>query len=595
MKSSIRLVLSLFVILGLWQNGVAQTFSGGGGPIPDTNVPFVFELNVKGLPAEINTTFGLESVCVNINHTWDKDLSIYLQAPDGAVVDLARRNGKGDDNYTNTCFSMNAETSINDGSPPFSGNYLPETAMGGINNGQNPNGTWKLVIVDTYPFEESGKLLNWKLKFSKNPAKPFPFTESELPIVVIKSLDNVILDEPKVKARFGIIDNGPGKPNKVTDAWNNFDGYVGIEIRGKSSQRFSKLSYGFETRDSTGEKVKNVKLLDFSKDNDFILSANYVDKSLLRNYMAYTLWGEMGNWTPHMRFVNLVMDGEYRGVYMLMEKIKRGKHRVNIDKLKKTHNAGDSITGGYIIKTDWKQGSNNEGWTSKYKPPGNDKYQFFIFHYPTGKKMTTAQKNYIQTYVDDFERSLANEETDPSKTYDNYIDVASWVDMLLMGELGKNVDALWLSTYYHKPRGEKLKAGPVWDYDIAFGNFNSDYGYAPNGWHWYEYGTRSDKTPMYWFKLAEDPAFQNAMKCRWTALRRTVFDVDHITQLIDEMAAKLYKSQKMNFQVWPTLGHYIWPNAKPYERDYEGEVRRLKEWFIMRIAWMDAFMPGTCS
>jgi hypothetical protein len=280
---------------------------------------------------------------------------------------------------------------------------------------------------------------------------------------------------------------------------------------------------------------------------------------------------------------------------LIVEKIKRGKKRVDIAKLDKDDNAGDSLTGGYIIKTDWKQGSNNEGWESKFKPMQNDENQFFIFHYPTGDKMTAEQKQYIQSYVDSFELELSFPEGDLNRTYEDYIDLASWVDVFIMAEIAKNVDAFWLSSYYSKDKGGKLKAGPIWDYDIAFGNFEAYYGYAPNGWHWEEYGTGSDKTPMYWFKMAQEPSFQNALKCRWTELRKNVLSIEHIYDLIDDGAAKLAKSQELNFKVWPVLGDYIWPNAKPYEADYAGEVRRLKEWFVMRIAWMDAFMPGTCK
>ena len=91
-----------------------------------------------------------------------------------------------------------------------------------------------------------------------------------------------------------------------------------------------------------------------------MLTANFSDKSLLRNFLAYDIFGKMGHYSPRVRFVDLVMDGEYRGIYLLGEKIKRGNKRVDIAKLDKDDNAGDSLTGGYIIKTDWKQGTKND-------------------------------------------------------------------------------------------------------------------------------------------------------------------------------------------------------------------------------------------
>lgn len=575
-----------------------RIFNGTGGPIKDDKSANVYSLKISGLATSINRSFGLEKICLNIQHTWDADLDIYLVSPDGTVADLCRRNGEGDNNFLNTCLTQDAEVSINDGAAPFSGNYLPEVAFGGINNGQNPNGTWKLVIVDTEPEEESGKVNSWSLHFSDNPAKPYVMKPSKLPILMIKSQGDPVRDEPKVTVRMGIIDNGPGKTNLPTDAWNGFDGFAKMEVRGRSSQRHSKLSFALQTMDSLGQKPKAAKLLDLPKENDFILSANHSDKSLIRNYLAYYLFGQMGHYSPRMRFVSVVMDGEYRGVYLLGEKIKRGNNRVDVSKMDEDDNAGDSLTGGYIIKTDWRQGNNNDGWESQFTPMNSDENQNWLFHYPEADDITEQQRTYIQAFVDSFELACNKGLTDPKNGYPHFIDVQSFVDVMIMSELGKNVDAYWLSSFYHKDKaskGGKLTAGPIWDYDLAFGNFEYYYGYAPNGWHWEEYGVSSDKTPFFWGFLAKDPAFQNQLKCRWMELRKNQLSQERVLGLIDSLATVMDGEQQMNFEVWPILGDYIWPNAKPYERDYEGEIRRLKEWMIMRMAWMDYAMPGKCN
>lgn len=575
----------------------AQKFSGVGGAIPDDGKPGIYSLKVTGLPTRIDPAFGLEKVCVNIQHTWDNDLAIYVVAPNGAVADLARRNGDGDDNYTNTCFSAMGESSINDGTAPFTGTYKPEVPFGGFNNGQNPNGTWKLVVVDNYPHEETGRLLSWSLTFSKSPAIAYSFTNSTLPIVVIQSLGMPVLDEPKTKVRFSIVDNGPGATNNVTDSPKAYDGFAGMELRGRSSQRHPKLSFGIETMDSVGEKAKAAKLLDFPKDKDFVLTANYSDKSLMRNYMAYAIYGEMGRYAPRVRFVDVVMDGEYRGVYLLGEKIKRSKDRVNVSRLDADDNAGDSLTGGYIFKTDWDQGANNGGWFSKYYPIRGNELQEFKFHYPEADDITDAQKQYLQLFVDSFEVAIDSGYTDDVRGYGHYIDIGSFVDMMIMVELGKNVDGYWLSSYFTKDKaslGGKIKAGPLWDYDLAFGNFEYYQGYSPAGWHWETYGKTSEHIPRFWHFLAQDPRFQDSLHCRWTALRKDVLSISHIHAMIDAAAAKIEQSQQNNFNVWPIWGQYTWPNAKPYESDYASEVARLKDWFLLRITWMDAHMPGKC-
>ncbi len=572
----------------------AQKFAGTGGVIPEDGKPAIFSIKTIGLPAIIDQTFGLEKVCVSLLHTWDNDVSIYLVAPDGAVADLARRNGDGEDNYTNCCFSNDGEMSINDGAAPFTGLYRPEVSLGGINNGQNPNGTWKLVVVDTYPHEENGRLISWNLTFSKKPAQPYPYTTSQLPIIVIKSQGSPILDEPKTKVSLRIIDNGAGATQLITDPAKGYEGFAAMEIRGRSSQRHSKLSYGLELLDSAGQKPKEAKLLGLPKEKDFVLTANHSDKSLLRNYMAYSLYSEMGHYAPRTRFVDVVIDGEYRGVYLLSEKIKRGKDRVDIARLDKDDNAGDSLTGGYIIKTDWNQGANNGGWSSKYYPIRGEELQEFKFHYPEADDITPPQKQYIQLYVDSFEVAIDSGWTDTLTGYAHYIDVASFVDVMLMVELGKNVDGYWLSSYYTKDKKGKLMAGPIWDYDLAFGNFEHYQGFSPAGWHWETYGKTSTHIPRFWHYLAQEPSFQKQMACRWVELRKTVLTLPHIYALIDGAVAQIDDAQQENFGLWHILGDYIWPNAKPYEENYVGEVVRLKDWFLLRITWMDAHLPVNC-
>ncbi len=148
----------------------AQTFNGAGGVIPDAGAQTCFPINVTGV-GTINGTYGLASVCLNINHTWDSDLEIYLQAPDGTMVPLSLQNGIAGVNYTGTCFTATAATSINLGIPPYTGNFLPEGPLGAVNNGQNANGVWTLCIQDLFLFD-GGNLINWSILFNNTPAPP---------------------------------------------------------------------------------------------------------------------------------------------------------------------------------------------------------------------------------------------------------------------------------------------------------------------------------------------------------------------------------------------------------------------------------------
>jgi hypothetical protein len=159
---------------------------------------------------------------------------------------------------------------------------------------------------------------------------PVNFTSSDLPIIVITS-DSTIVDDPKVEAKMGIIDNGPGQRNALTDPFNNYNGNIGIEIRGSASQSFPKKSYGLETHDASGADA-DISLLGMPAGSDWILSAVYADKSLMRNVLMYNLAREAGSYASRTRYCELVINGSYRGVYAFMEKLKRGADRINISK-----------------------------------------------------------------------------------------------------------------------------------------------------------------------------------------------------------------------------------------------------------------------
>ena len=159
-----------------------------------------------------------------------------------------------------------------------------------------------------------------------------------------------------IKADMGIIYNGPGVINKISDVPNDYKGKIGIEFRGSTSQSFPKKPYGFETWDESGED-NDVKLLGMPKESDWTLNATYNDKTLMRDGLSYILAGSVMEYAPRVRYNELVINGQYRGIYLLVEKIKRDKNRVDISKIETTDNQGDALTGGYIIKIDKETGS----------------------------------------------------------------------------------------------------------------------------------------------------------------------------------------------------------------------------------------------
>jgi CotH protein. len=148
-----------------------------------------------------------------------------------------------------------------------------------------------------------------------------------------------------------VIWNGDGQRNNITDPPNHYNGKIGIELRGSSSQSFPKKGYAVETRDSAGENL-NVELMGFPAENDWVFNATYNDKSLMRDVLVYDAARKTGRYASRSRYFELVVNGDYKGLYILFEKIKRDKNRVAIKGMEITDTSGVALTGGYIVKID---------------------------------------------------------------------------------------------------------------------------------------------------------------------------------------------------------------------------------------------------
>lgn len=433
-------------------------------------------------------------------------------------------------------------------------------------------------------------------------SNPAIFDSSTLPIVVLDTYGVNIPDEPKIDAMMGIINNGPGQVNYINDAYNEFYGQIAIEKRGSSSGGFPQQSYGLETRGPDSVNY-NVSLFDWPSDNDWILYAPYTDKALMRNVLTYKLGNEMGRWAPRTQFCEVILNGNYIGVYVLMERIKTNPGRVDIDPLNYTDTLDNHLTGGYIVKVDKTTAGGVIAWTSPYtcQAPGTGPIRFQL-HDPTIDEIHPLQKAYIQDYITNWEVALkSNNFTDPNTGYQSYIDVPSFIDYFLLSELSKNVDGYRISTFLHKQRfseGGKLVAGPLWDYNIAWGNANYCQGGSTSGW---EINFNSVcggggelQNPFWWKRLLEDTLYANDVNCRWTQLRQTLLSDTVLFAYIDSLAAVLEQPALRHYQKWPILGNYVWPNNF-VGQTYQEEVDYLKNWIAQRTAWMDVNMFGTCT
>jgi hypothetical protein len=333
-----------------------------------------------------------------------------------------------------------------------------------------------------------------------------------------------------------------------------------IRGRGNSSWEYPKKPYKikFDSRTS---------LLGMAKAKDYVLLAEYNDKSLIRNYMAHYMTGFLD--TGHQletRFVNLYLNGSFRGVYLLTEQIEVDKNRLNIDE-------SDLASGGFLIELEtedriWREGIENYNWftvDNRYflvKSPDVEDYP---------EAVVTSKITYMKTYLNDF---LASIETD---TYDTYIDTDNFIDYFILAEFFKQVDIGYSSVFAFKDLDQKLMMGPSWDFDISSGNGNYyDYTYQN---YWVDYNP-------WFYKLIQKDSFETRFIARFNDIMNNHFDA--FIAEIDYVSGQLYPHAIRNFEKWDILGIYVWPNPQEMveANTYSKQISYLKTYLTMRKDWL---------
>ena len=416
-----------------------------------------------------------------------------------------------------------------------------------------------------------------------------------LPLLIIDTYGAEIPDEPRIKAHMGLIHNETGDYNKLEDPFSEYDGQISIERRGESSQYFyPKKSFSIETQNSDGSN-NNVSLLGLPEENDFVLNAPYGDKSLMRNVLSYGLFDKFGHYSPRTRFVEVILNGDFQGLYVLTEKIKRDKNRVDIAKIVPKDTTAEDISGGYLLRIDKISSMEPyEYWESTVNPlfPEKNKiiYQFFD---PDYYELTLAQRDYVKGYMQEFDETLVGDNfKDPATGYRSYLDIPSFVDLMILNEFTKDVDAFRLSHYFYKQKvtkGGKLVSGPPWDYNLTFGNsdFTTDF-HLPENWIY------PHRVAIYWWDRAmQDPWFANQLHCRWDELYETVMSPESMSAMIDSTYLALDRATERNFTRWPILGTYVWPNSF-VGTSYGHEMGFLRIWIGDRLNWMNDRWGGMC-
>lgn len=412
------------------------------------------------------------------------------------------------------------------------------------------------------------------------------FTDSNLPIVIVNTDNGVeIPDNPRVLGSMKIIYRGPGARNYVSDqnnpAYLNYNGRIDIELRGSSSQVTEKKQYGFSTKKPDNVLNNNVSLLGMPVDNDWILNGMVFDPALIRDYLCYNLSRQIGEYASRTAYCELIINGAYKGLYVLQEKIKADNNRVNIIKISNTDNYFPEISGGYITKADKTTGGDPIAWTMY---SWHDYEVNYIHDLPKPENVTPKQNNYIYNQFSSLELEAFNGNISVANGFPSIIDIPSFIDYILINELGSNCDAYMYSTFFHKDRNGKLRAGPIWDLDLTYGNDLFFWGFDRSKTDVWQFSDGGNEGSRFWYDLFNNTRFKCYLSKRWNELTQPgqPLNLSSIESFIDQTVSAISEAVAREDARWGTVGNF------------PQRITEIKTFLNARIAWMTAHL-GTFS
>lgn len=328
-----------------------------------------------------------------------------------------------------------------------------------------------------------------------------------------------------------------------------------IRGRGNSTWNPQKKPYQIKFASKT-------KFMGLASAKKFVLLANYYDPSQLRTYTAAQVSQATDlAWTPGYRWVEVILNGQYIGVYQLAEKVERDKNKVNIDKMSETDIDGEELTGGYLLQI--------EGRMDQKDKPGWKIGSGMSVTVEDPDEPTPEQFAYIKTYVDELDSVLHSSRfTDPVDGYRKYLDVESFIDYWLVQETTRNSDGMWDSGYFYKQRNDPLlHFGPIWDFDLSMGNPSTTIDTSTEGWATLP-GRRWPR------RITQDPSFISQLNTRWVEL------LPEISQIPDRILTAGASLEDAKFNERARWGKYQGAERPQDEPQY------LADWLNDRIAWM---------
>ena len=474
---------------------------------------------------------------------------------------------------------------------------------------------------------------------------------SELPLVVISTQGQAVPNDvppggKRAEGTLCLIDTFQGRSSLQSTP--DFIGSVGVEIFGQTSASFPKLPYRIEVHDELGNDL-SIPIFGLPAESDWKLRNPFDDKTLLNDFLGYEIFEQMGHYSCRRRLVEVFVDSgggrlkypaDYVGVETLFESIKQGANRVNIAKIPPTATNEPSITGGFVFAKDkdspgdlnfsTQGGGGFPGEALKLHAPKPSELR----PTPLASKLTPSgsnQLNYLVKYLNRMERAMYTNTwlaQTGTNHYSNYLDVDSFVDFHWLVEFSKQIDGVRLSSYFTKDRGGKLQAGPVWDWNLSFGNANYLRGGQTNGWYYSEQDQGMSANEHIWLRrlingdasmggplpdgsgnapgVGGDPDFNQKVSDRWSVLRTNILSATRLLSRIDDMSTMLNEATTRD--LWgkyrsQIVGQYQWPNpdgttADGRDIDYvhptnylggtaDSIIGQMKKFVLGRYLWID--------
>lgn len=409
--------------------------------------------------------------------------------------------------------------------------------------------------------------------------------QSELPLIVIDDFGaGAPQEEVDRDAAFFVFEPTSGMAS--FSAAPTVAARAAFHIRGQTSVEFDKKNYRVELRDALGEDA-DYPLLGMPAESDWVLHGPFADKSLIRNAFAYSLGRDMGMVAPKFAFAEVYLNtdsqpvaaSDYVGVYLLVESIKNSKSRLDLSQLEETDTALPDITGGYIFKFE----------LDVAEPPilscsGSPCWIDLEVDDPS--PLNSQQQSWLTDHIQSFHDALfGNDFTNPTTGYAPFIDLNSFVNYMVLQEVGRNLDAYIRSLYFYKDRNGVITAGPLWDYNLIAGAGCCG-STVIDGWQ-HEIERNGDANG--WFqRLVTDPAFAALLHSRYTELRAGLLSDAQIDARIDALAAPLANAAERNFQRWPNLTQEtIVFFETPTASTWSGQLDAMRTWLKQRLAWLD--------